>query len=252
MKRRQAAALLALPLLPVGAARAGVLTDLIRRAKPSIVLVGTYGLTDSPRFGFRGTGFAVGNGQRIVTNVHVLPGDLSERVDQRLVVQTWSAKDGWTMRDAQVEKKNAFFDLAVLSIDGPPLPALQLATEDPQEGTDVVLIGFPLGGALGFTHVAHRGMVAARVAIAQTAANAQMLQPRALQQLRQGSFEVLQLDATAYPGNSGGPVLDATTGQVVGVVNMVLVKGTREAALSAPSGISYALKASTLASLLAD
>ena len=73
--------------------------------------------------------------------------------------------------------------------------------------------------------------------------NAQTLQPRALQQLRRGSFEVLQLDATAYPGNSGGPVFSLSSGEVAGVISMVLVKGTREAALSAPSGISYAIKA---------
>jgi serine protease Do len=42
--------------------------------------------------------------------------------------------------------------------------------------------------------------------------------------LREGNFELLQLDATAYPGNSGGPVFDAASGQVLGVVNMVLVK----------------------------
>jgi serine protease Do len=31
------------------------------------------------------------------------------------------------------------------------------------------------------------------------------------------------------------------TGQVVGVINMVLVKNTRESALSQPSGITYAI-----------
>jgi S1-C subfamily serine protease len=52
---------------------------------------------------------------------------------------------------------------------------------------------------------------------------------------------VYQLDATAYPGNSGGPLLDAHGGQVVGIVNMVLVKGTRESALTNPTGITYAI-----------
>ena len=64
---------------------------------------------------------------------------------------------------------------------------------------------------------------------------------RAVAQLRQGPIEAYQLDATAYPGNSGGPVLDARTGSVLGVVNMVLVRGTRESALSHPTGITYAI-----------
>ena len=49
---------------------------------------------------------------------------------------------------------------------------------------------------------------------------------------------VLQLDATAYPGNSGSPVYDQSTGQVLGVINSVLVKANKEAAIDKPSGIS--------------
>ena len=42
--------------------------------------------------------------------------------------------------------------------------------------------------------------------------------------MRQGSFDVYQLDATAYPGNSGSPLLDADSGKVLGVINSVFVK----------------------------
>ena len=50
-----------------------------------------------------------------------------------------------------------------------------------------------------------------------------------------------KFDAVAYPGNSGGPVLDPASGKVIGVINMVLTKAGREGALSAPSGIAYAI-----------
>jgi S1-C subfamily serine protease len=224
--------------------------ELIARVKPSVVLVGSYGLLDSPRFGFSGTGFVVSDGRHVVTAAHVLPALQPGRVDRRVAIQYWTAESGWIVREASVKRTDGPRDLALLTIDGPALPAVKLASKDVAEGSDVVLIGFPLGGALGFSHVSHRGMVAALTAIAPQAMNAQTLQPRALQQLRRGSFEVLQLDATAYPGNSGGPVFDLASGEVVGVVSMVLVKGTREAALSAPSGISYAIKASDAAALL--
>ena len=52
---------------------------------------------------------------------------------------------------------------------------------------------------------------------------------------------MFQLDATAYPGNSGSPVYDPDTGDVIGVVNMVLVKSTKESVLTQPSGITYAI-----------
>ena len=70
---------------------------------------------------------------------------------------------------------------------------------------------------------------------------ARQLDARAISRIKEGAFEFIQLDATAYPGNSGGPLFDAETGTVVGVVNMVALKGTRESALSHPSGISYAI-----------
>ncbi|MDR7334194.1 serine protease [Roseateles asaccharophilus] len=240
-------------LLVVGPAAnaAETAAALIARVKPSVVLVGSYGLLDSPRFGFSGTGFVVSDGRHVITAAHVLPPLPPGRVDRRVAIQHWTAESGWVMRGASVKRTDGPRDLALLTIDGPALPAVKLAAKDVSEGSDIVLIGFPLGGALGFSHVSHRGMVAALTAIAPQAMNAQTLQPRALQQLRRGSFEVLQLDATAYPGNSGGPVFDLASGEVVGVVSMVLVKGTREAALSAPSGISYAIKASDAVALLA-
>ena len=54
-------------------------------------------------------------------------------------------------------------------------------------------------------------------------------------------FVVYQLDIVAYPGNSGSPVYNVETGEVIGVVNSVFVKGTKESVLEKPSGISYAI-----------
>jgi S1-C subfamily serine protease len=67
------------------------------------------------------------------------------------------------------------------------------------------------------------------------------LNERAIRSLRDGSFDIYQLDATAYPGNSGGPMFDENTGEILGVVSMAFVKRTKESALSEPSGISYAV-----------
>lgn len=73
-----------------------------------------------------------------------------------------------------------------------------------------------------------------------------------MRRLSEGPFEIYQLDAVAYPGNSGGPVFNADTGEVVGVINMVMVKGTRESALSNPTGLTYAVPVRFVRELLAQ
>ena len=50
-----------------------------------------------------------------------------------------------------------------------------------------------------------------------------------IRQLKSGTFNIFQLDATAYPGNSGSPVFDVASGEVIGVINMVFIKGSKEA-----------------------
>jgi S1-C subfamily serine protease len=244
--------LCAAALLLSSAARAG-LEDLIAKAKPSVVAVGVFSPTSSPRFGFRGTGFVVEQGNVVVTNAHVLPDPLpaADAAEGLRVVVPASGSDPAQLRPATLLRLDRSRDLALLRIEGPPLPALALAAPgSAREGNAIAIIGFPLGGALGFTPVTHRGIVASITAIAPPAPTAQSLSPQAVNRLRQGSFDIYQLDATAYPGNSGGPVLDVASGAVIAVINMVLVRGSKENALSAPSGISYAIPVQFVASLL--
>jgi S1-C subfamily serine protease len=54
----------------------------------------------------------------------------------------------------------------------------------------------------------------------------------------------------AYPGNSGSPLYDGHTGEVIGVINAVFVKSTKENALKDPSGITYAIPAKYVRELL--
>jgi S1-C subfamily serine protease len=59
--------------------------------------------------------------------------------------------------------------------------------------------------------------------------------------LKPGPFTLFQLDATSYPGQSGSPLFDSETGEVLGVVNMGFLKGSKDAAVGQPSGISFAV-----------
>lgn len=229
------------------------LPDLIDRCRPSVVLVGTFGLLDSPRFGFRGTGFAVSDGRHVLTNAHVIQSEATPgKEDRRVAVQVLGVDRQWRLRAATLVASDEVHDLAVLRIEGAALPTLKLSTQVlAREGSDIALMGFPIGGALGFSHVTHRGIVAAQTSIALAAPGARLLKERAVRQLRQGDFQILQLDITAYPGNSGGPVLDLQSGEVIGVVSMVLLKGAKEAVLGSPSGISYAIPIEHALTLLA-
>ncbi|MBW8847886.1 MAG: trypsin-like peptidase domain-containing protein [Burkholderiales bacterium] len=248
MKRRDLICLFG--LVPLGAGAAD-LPALIEHSKPSVVLVGTYSPTDSPRFGFRGTGFAVADGSLVLTNAHVLPAPDVTEAEQRISIQVRTSSGEWDLRMARIAALDRAHDLVALSFEGAPVPALRIAAPTlAREGRGVVFMGFPIGGALGFSTVSHRGIISAITPISLPAANARSLDPRALRQLRTGSFDILQLDATAYPGNSGGPVLDQETGEVVGIINMVLTKAGKESALAQPSGISYAIPAALIAPLI--
>jgi serine protease Do len=227
-------------LPPIASAQ---LTAVIPKLKPSVVVVGSWRATDNPRLGFRGTGFVVGDGRRVLTNAHVLPEAGSDEAAAPLAIGVPRGRgQGADVRRAALLALDRTHDLALLAVEGAALPALALApAREVAEGTEVAFTGFPLGNALGYAPVTHRGIVAAVTPATLPAAAAQQLSNQALRQLRDGPFELYQLDATAYPGNSGSPVFDAASGEVVAVLNMVFVKAGRESALTAPSGISYAI-----------
>ena len=218
------------------------LIDVISKSKPSIVAVGSFNITDSPRFGFRGTGFVVGDGSLVITNAHVLPDTQEDEFGAGLAIRVVSDPTRLELRPATVISIDKTHDLVLLKIDGKPLPALPLAdSASVAEGLPIAFIGFPIGGALGFTVVTHRGIISAITPVALPMPSVAQLNEKTVKRIRAGVFNIYQLDAVAFPGNSGGPVLNVETAEVIGVLNMVFVKSTKEAALRDPSGISYAI-----------
>ncbi|MDR1854023.1 MAG: serine protease [Azoarcus sp.] len=226
------------------------LVDTIARVKPSVVAIGTWQRTRSPSFQFRGTGFVVGNGRHVVTNAHVLPEILaSESMETLVMVQAGESPERRVRQLTRLEI-DSVRDLALLRFDdGAPLPALPLG-EAAREGQRIAFTGFPIGGVLGMVPATHRGIVAAVTPFAMPQRNAAELSTTMIRNLQRDAMHVYQLDATAYPGNSGSPLYDADSGKVLGIVNMVLVKGSKENVLSQPSGISYAIPVQFIKRLL--
>ena len=230
------------------------LPDIIDSIRPSIVGVGTTYPTRQPigneqRAQLLGTGFVVGDGSLIATNHHVLPELLDHENRQSLAVFAGRGRDART-RLAEVVAEDQEHDLALLRIQGDPLPALTPGNADSvREGEMMAFTGFPIGTVLGLFPVTHRGIVSSITPVARTADNAADLTPTQLRRMR-NPFDVFQLDAIAYPGNSGSPVYRQSDGELIGVLNSVFIKESREAILERPSGISYAIPISWLERLL--
>lgn len=223
----------------------------ISRVKPAIVGIGTYQKTRRPPAQLLGTGFAVHDGSLVLTNAHVLPVELDALHYESLVAVI--PGDEPEIRNAEVVARDNRHDLALLRISGSPLPALELSstTDKVREGEIYLFTGFPIGAVLGLHPATHRAMIAAITPIVIPADQSARLDPATIRRLRD-PYDVFQLDGTAYPGNSGSPLYDKATGRVVGIINKVFVKGTKENVLTHPSGISYAIPSDYAYHLLND
>jgi S1-C subfamily serine protease len=230
-------------------ARAEDLIQVIDEIKPSVVGIGSLQQTRGPAVGFIGTGFVIGDGYTVITAAHVV-NDLVNKGQSATLGILVRTTDSAQFRAATLVAMDKEHDLARLRINsGPALPALRLGDSSKvREGRALAFTGFPLGMVLGLNHVTHRCIVSAITPLATPAITARQLDANTARQLQKPAYAVFQLDGTAYPGSSGSPLFDPATGEVVGVVNMVFVKGVKESAISAPSGITYAIPANYLKS----
>ena len=222
----------------------------IERIKPSIVAVGTLMKTRSPSVVYSGTGFAVADGRHVVTNAHVIPKALDAEKKEALIVLISQAGEPQA-RQAELVSIDRDFDLALLKISGEPLPPLTLGdSTSVREGKTLAFTGFPLGMVLGYHPATHRGIVSAITPIVGPGMSARQLSAASVNRMRGSAYTVFQLDATAYPGNSGSPLYDPDSAAVYGIINMVFVKSTKESAITSPSGITYAIPATYIIDLL--
>ncbi|MGS2721916.1 S1 family peptidase [Paraglaciecola aestuariivivens] len=214
-------------------------TDVVARVKPSVVGIGLYDALAAQSHQLRGTGFVFGDGSLIATNHHVIAQRLDPQKVQYHIVFAGIGRTPNIFR-AKILASDPSHDLAILKIEGKLKPVTLAFDEYVKDATAVLLTGFPIGAVLGLYPATHRGIVAATTPDATPSQHSSQLTVRNLNRLDQ-SFMIYQLDMTAYPGNSGSPLYDAHTGQVVGILNKVFVKESKETLLQKPSGISYAI-----------
>jgi S1-C subfamily serine protease len=138
-----------------------------------------------------GSAFVVGPGA-VVTNAHVVAGERATTVV--VAGQVYPATTVYF---------DPTYDLAILRTAAPLGPVLTIAASTAPAGTKAAVIGYPENGPL----------------TVDPAAVAQGLSAQGRNIYGEGTVtrQVLEIDANVEPGNSGGPLVDAT-GQVIGVV----------------------------------
>ena len=154
--------------------------EMVDRVMPAVVLIETTG--------GRGSGFYVRH-DTLITNVHVVENDS---------YVTLRRNDGTTV-NARVESKAPAFDIAILKVATPSASQVVIpmgSAHSLRPGQEIIVIGSALGT---LQNSVSRGIVSG---------------------LRtSGGATLVQTDAAANPGNSGGPMLDRN-GSVIGITTM--------------------------------
>lgn len=176
-------------------------TRAVEAVAPSVVRVAGYGHAKKGKEEVErgiGTGVVIVDTGIILTNLHVVAG--SDRI-------TVTFHDG-TETTARITGVQAENDLAVLQAHKVPddLEAAPLrSTQDLRPGDQVAAVGFPFG--IGPS--ASAGVV--------SGLEREFMSPEGKRQLS----NLIQFDAAANPGNSGGPLI-TMDGEVVGIVTAIL------------------------------
>ncbi len=169
----------------------------VKKAAPAVVLIKGTGAEGN----ITGTGFLVASDGKVVTCLHIVQG---------LKAGAVKLANGEVYSPFSVRAFDEQRDLAIIQISGFDLPAVELGNSNElQAGEAVLLVGSPLG-------------------LEQTVTSGVVSAIRELSQVG----KVIQTDAAANPGNSGGPLLNAR-GQAVGVLDFKL-RGTENLNFAIP------------------
>jgi serine protease Do len=250
MTTRRICWLLFIAILIGGRVCADELPDTVAKVKRGVFGVGIVALPKKNKPTLIASGFAVSGGTYGITTLSTIEArsgiGSKEAVGVFLPVSGTQAQ----FRQAAVISRDEEHDLCLLRFPGPALPALRLGrTDDAREGGLYAFTGFPSTGTVGLHAVTHRALIAAISPNILPVASGAKLGRDVLKKLNR-PYDVFQLDATPFKGNEGSPLYEVSTGRVVGVINSLFVKKTKEMASSNRSGISYAIPVTHVRSLL--
>lgn len=213
--------LLAKPGLKTGGSAAqldATLVTLYQQVNPGVVSI----VVETGQGISQGSGFVYDYDGHIITNYHVVEGNVNLEVD---------FVNGLKVR-GKVIATDLDSDLAVIEVDVPAdqLSPLPMGDSDSiQVGQIVVAIGNPFSLSSTMT----MGIVSAKGRILDS-----------MRQTAEGSSftaaDIIQTDAAINPGNSGGPLLNLD-GEVVGINRAIRTSGTTTEGEPVNSGIGFAI-----------
>jgi len=168
------------------------LSSLIKRIKPSVVIIFAY--DNKGEFLQLGSGFFISQNGDIITNYHVLQGASSAEV---------KTSDGKTYPITYIVAGDEQSDIIRLSVDIPSkyVHSLSLSATVPEVGERIIVYGSPLG----LEKTVSDGIVSAIREVP-------------------GYGKLIQITAPISPGSSGSPVLNMK-GEVIGIATLQMIKG---------------------------
>ena len=168
------------------------LVDLIKKVKPSVVLIETFDKDNKP-IG-QGSGFFIDNKGRLITNHHVVEGAYSA------TIKTSTGKE-YPVQGIVAKNTEADIVKLVVNLPDANITFLNLSVNVPSEGEDIFVIGNPLG----LESTVSTGIVSAVRDIPAFG-------------------KILQITAPISPGSSGSPVINSE-GEVIGIATLIVTKG---------------------------
>jgi putative serine protease PepD len=190
-----------------------------KRVLPSVVSIAI----NSPGGTGTGSGFIIDSNGYILTNNHVV-----ETFATGGGTLTVTLNDG-SSQEAKIVGRDSSYDLAVIKIARTGLSALQFGDSDNvQVGDAVIAIGSPLG----LSGTVTSGIISAK--------NRPVTSGSGNGGGESSFINALQTDAAVNPGNSGGPLVDAT-GAVIGVNSAIASLGSSFGGQSGSIGLGFAI-----------
>jgi serine protease Do len=212
------------------------LVKVIPKIQPSVLAIGTFnpGDTDVQKIG---TGFVVGDGTIVATNYHIIK-------NPQTYIATQLINNDKKIYGVKLIAKDLKHDLALLKLQDAKLKPLNLSTCNCViPGESYAFMGYPQENMLDLYPITHGALISAVGLSKFPTSTALNLVPE--------NLHVYQLQANVYPGNSGSPLFNQNTGEVVAVIYKFLSRGMPANVMINNSGIGYAMPIKYINKMLA-